>query len=309
MINILFAADPHRWGEYQIPLTKALTDRGLDCAVHLSLSPEEVDYIVYDPSGSLSDFTPYTRCRAVMSLWAGVEKILENITLSLPLTRMVDQGLTRGMVEWVVGHTLRHHLGIDRHVLGQDGVWRDTAAPLAADRSVTVLGMGALGRACAEALADLGFPVNGWNRSRKQIAGVKMHCGATGLTKALSGAQIVVSLLPLTEQTRNLIDATCIASLPKGAVLINPGRGALVDENALIEALDSGHLGHATLDVFEREPLPPEHPFWAHSKITVTPHIASASRPESASIVIAANVWRSQTGRPLLYLVDRESGY
>ena len=244
-----------------------------------------------------------------MGLWAGVENIVDNGTLNAPLTRMVDQSLTRGMVEWVVGHSLRHHLGMDRHLFGQDGIWRSEIAPLAADRPITILGMGALGRACAEALADLGFPVNGWCRTRKRITGVQMYCGDRWFSNALKGAQIIITLLPLTPQTRNCIDAECLASLPRGAVLINPGRGDLIDESALLEALDKGHIEHATLDVFAREPLPPEHPFWAHAKVTVTPHIAAATRPESASRVIATNVWRSQTGRPLLYRVDRESGY
>ncbi len=309
MINILFAGRQQTWDEYQGPLAEALTDRGLEFSLLASCPSEEVDYIVYDPSGPLEDFTPYSRCQAVMGLWAGVENIVDNSTLSAPLTRMVDHNLTRGMVEWVVGHSLRHHLGMDRHLFGQDGIWRSEIAPLAADRPITILGMGALGRACAEALADLGFPVNGWSRTRKRITGVEMYCGERWLNNALKGAQIVITLLPLTPQTRHCIDAECLASLPRGAVLINPGRGDLIDERALLEALDKGHIEHATLDVFAREPLPPEHPFWAHAKVTVTPHIAAATRPESASRVIATNVWRSQTGRPLLYRVDRESGY
>ncbi len=129
--------------------------------------PRSVDYIVYAPSSAVQDFTPYTRLKAVLNLWAGVEDVVGNATLTVPLARMVDHGLTQGMVEWVTGHVLRHHLGIDAHLAGQDGVWRKTVPPLAQDRGVVVLGLGELGLACGAGLAGLGFDVTGWSRSPK----------------------------------------------------------------------------------------------------------------------------------------------
>ncbi len=308
--TVLFSARSERWDQYAPHLTAALDATGLDYRLVTEAAAEEVDYIIYAPNSGLDDFTPYTRCKAVLNLWAGVEDVVQNPTLTQPLARMVDdEGLTQGMVEWVAGHVLRHHLGTDRHVMGQDGVWRTGAPPLATERPVTVLGLGALGKACGQALARLGFPVTGWSRSPKQVDGIEALHGEEGLRDALARAEILVLLLPLTAATENLLDARRIARLPEGAVVINPGRGALVDDDALIDALDRGRLAHATLDVFRTEPLPPEHPFWAHPKVTVTPHIASETRPASAARVIAENIRRGEAGEPLLHLVDRALGY
>lgn len=309
-IQILYSAKEERWPQYQSALTTALQKAEVaDFNLARDIAPGEVDYIVMAPNGPVEDFTPYTRCKAVLSLWAGVEGIVSNPTLTQPLTRMVDHGLTRGMIEWVSGHVLRHHLGMDAHIHGQDGVWRKEIPPLAEDRPVTILGMGALGTACAEALVGLGFDVTGWSRSPKEVAGVRCLHGDSGLKEALSTAEILVLLLPKTPETENLMDATRLALLPAGAVIVNPGRGPLIDDEALLEALDSGHIAHATLDVFRIEPLPPEHPYWAHPSITVTPHIASDTRDATASQVIAENIRRSEAGEALLHLVDPKLGY
>jgi glyoxylate/hydroxypyruvate reductase A len=308
---ILFAAKTERWETYEAPLRRALAEAGLGHAtLTTEAAPEEVDYIVYAPNSGLTDFTPMTRLKAVLNLWAGVEDVTGNPTLKVPLARMVDEGLTEGMVEWVTGHVLRHHLGMDTHIHGQDGIWRaGSAPPLARDRTVAILGLGVLGAACAQALAGLNFRVLGWSRSPKEIAGVESRSGDAGLDAVLAEAEIVVLLLPDTPATENTLDASRIALLPKGAVVINPGRGPLIDDDALLAALDSGHLAHATLDVFRTEPLPPDHPYWAHPKVTVTPHIASETRAPSAARVIAENIRRGEAGEPFLHLVDRDAGY
>lgn len=309
-IQILFSAKEDRWPQYEPALTTALQKAGVtDFNLARDIAPEVVDYIVMAPNGPVEDFTPYTQCKAVMNLWAGVEGIVSNPTLTQPLTRMVDHGLTRGMVEWVTGHVLRHHLGMDAHIHGQDGIWRKEIPPLAEDRPVTILGMGALGTACAEALVGLGFDVTGWSRSPKDVSGVRCLHGDNGLKEALNTAEILVLLLPKTPETENLMDATRLALLPEGTMIVNPGRGPLIDDEALLEALDSGHIAHATLDVFRIEPLPPEHPYWAHPSVTVTPHIASDTRDATASQVIAENIRRSEAGEPLLHLVDPKLGY
>src|SRR6056297_612140 len=307
--NILFAAGDTQWRVYEAPLRRALDNKGVDARLATDLPPAEVDYIVYAPDSAVQDFTPFTRARAVLNLWAGVEKIVGNPTLHIPLARMVDHGLTQGMVEWVTGHVLRHHLGMDTHILHQDGVWRSDVPPLAPSRGVSVLGLGALGAACAKMLASLGFAVTGWSRRPKEIEGLRCLSGAEGLDTALAEAEILVLLLPLTPETECLLDAARLARLPEGAVILNPGRGPLIDDDALLPALDTGHVGHATLDVFREEPLPPEHPFWAHPRVTVTPHIASETRPETASQVIAENIRRGEAGEPFVHLVDREAGY
>lgn len=309
--TILFAAKPERWATYEPHLRRALSDVGIDdTGLTVQADPARVDYIVYAPNSNVQDFTPYTRLKAVLNLWAGVEDVTGNTTLKAPLARMVDNGLTEGMVEWCVGHALRHHLGMDTHIHGQDGVWRaGSIPPLARNRPVTILGLGTLGEAVAKALAALGFPVTGWSRSAKDIPGVHCLHGDAGLPDALSTAQIVILLLPDTPATENTLNATTLNALPTGAVIINPGRGPLIDDTALLAALDTGQIGHATLDVFRQEPLPADHPYWAHPQVTVTPHIASETRPDTASQIIAENIRRGEVGQPFLHLVNRALGY
>ena len=310
-LTIHFSAPPADWPTFGPHLEAALREAGIDAAVSPDLAePGAVDYIVYAPNEALSDFSPFTRCKAVLSLWAGVERIAPNPTLTQPLTRMVDPGMTESMVEYVVGHVLRHHLGMDSHILHQDGRWRQGARPpLARQRPIAVLGLGALGQACSEALRDLRFPVMGWSRSPKDIPGIACHSGEDGLATVLRQARIAVLLMPLTDETRNLMNAARLDLMPKGAVIVNPGRGPLIDDDALLAALGKGQIGHATLDVFRTEPLPPEHPFWSHPKVTVTPHIAAETKAVTATRVIAENIRRSEAGEPLLHLVDRTRGY
>jgi glyoxylate/hydroxypyruvate reductase len=309
MLTILFAAPAH-WGEYKDTLPAAVQAAGLTARIVTEADdPTTVDYIIYAPSAPLQDFTPFTRAKAVLSLWAGVERIVGNPTLSQPLCRMVDHGLTEGMVEWVVGHALRHHLGMDRHVVNPGHVWDAACPPLARERPVAMLGLGALGLAAARALQALNFPVTGWSRTPKNIPGMATEHGPDGLLRALTTAQIVVTLLPRTPDTENILNAGTLAALPEGAVILNPGRGALIDDDALLAALTAGRIGHATLDVFRVEPLPQDHPYWTHPRVTVTPHIAADTRPGTASTVLAGNIRRCEAGQPLLHLVDRARGY
>lgn len=308
-VKVLFAGRRDQWPDYRPALAAALDKAGVAAELDVSFDPAEVDYIVYAPNGPVQDFTPYTRTKAVLSLWAGVEAIVGNTTLTQPLARMVDPGMTEGMVEWVVAHVLRHHVGMDAHITGQDGSWVPQAPPLARARPLAVLGLGALGTAVAQALVALNFPVRGWARSAKSIDGVACYSGDEGLQLALSGAQVVVTLLPSTPETENILNADTMARLAPGAFIINPGRGPLIDDDALLAALDSGQVGHATLDVFRVEPLPVDHPFWVHPGVTVTPHIASETRIETATLAIAENIRRGEAGEPFLHLVDRGAGY
>ncbi|WP_227271090.1 2-hydroxyacid dehydrogenase [Roseobacter weihaiensis] len=308
-LTVLFAARNDDWHTYHEALEQAFAAAELDADLVTTADPEEVDYIVYSPSSSLQDFTPYTKLKAVLSLWAGVERIVSNPTLTMPLVRMVDPGMTQSMVEWVTGHVMRYHLGMDDHIVNPGHAWRPKAAPLARQRSVCILGLGALGRSAALTLKALNFNVTGWSRSPKEIKDIETFHGPEGLTGALRHAEIVVLLMPDTPQTENTLNKETLALLPKGARILNPGRGPLIDDYALLDALDSGQIAHATLDVFRVEPLPPDHPYWAHPKVTVTPHIAAATQAATASVEIANNIRRGEAGEALLNLVDRSQGY
>ena len=160
-----------------------------------------------------------------------------------------------------------------------------------------------------QALAALKFDVSGWSRRPKKINAITCYSGDDGLREVIASSDILVLLLPLTTATENLLNADSLALMPKKASILNPGRGQLIDDDALLAALDTGQIGSATLDVFRVEPLPAEHPFWAHPRVTVTPHIASETRAETAATVIAENIRRGEAGEPFLHLVDRNAGY
>jgi glyoxylate/hydroxypyruvate reductase A len=305
-INVLFAAPATDWPAYERELGRAFAEQGLQVALAPTApDPSRVDYIVYSPRGPVQDFGTFPRLKAVLSLWAGVERIICNPTLTVPLCRMVDASLTEGMVEWVTGHVLRYHLGIDDHILRQDGRWRpELVPPLARERSVGILGLGVLGTAVAKALSCLNFQVAGWSRNLRSVEGVRCHAGPAGLDEVLSRSEILVLLLPRTDETENILDRRTLGLMPRGSRILNPGRGELIDDAALLEALDSGRIAHATLDVFRTEPLPPDHPYWAHPRVTVTPHIASETRPGTAADHVALNIARMERGEAPLFVAD-----
>lgn len=307
-MKVLFAAGAARWPEWQAPLRAALAEAGVEADLVLEATPDEVEAMIYAPGGPVpDDFTPYVNCKAVLSLWAGVERIVGNPTLTQPLCRMVDPGLTQGMVEYVTGHALRYHLGLDRVMAAKS--WAPVIPPLASERPVAMLGLGELGAVCGQSLACLGFPVLGWSRTARDVPMIECHHGRDGLRAVLRQAQIVVTLLPATPATDNILDAETLSWLPKGAFLINPGRGTLIDDDALLAALDSGQVAGATLDVFRVEPLPEGHAYWAHPRVTVTPHVAADTRPATAARVVAENLRRLRDGEPLLHRVNQTEGY
>lgn len=306
-MKVLFAAPARAWDEWSAALIAAAPEMEL----FREGDPASFDALIYAPGypedGSTLDFTPFTKARLVQSLWAGVERIVTNPTLTQPLCRMVDPGLAQGMAEYCTGWVMRAHLGMDRYE--QDGNWRHgLIPPLASERRVTILGMGELGRALAGMLRGIGFAVSGWSASGRPVEGVRVH-GGPALGQALAEAEILVSLLPDTAETRGLLNAQTLAMLPEGAWIINAGRGTVLKDDDLLAALSSGRLGKAVLDVFAAEPLRPDHPFWSDPRVIVTPHISAATRPETAAPVAAENLRRAMTGQPLLHLVDRSRGY
>lgn len=255
------------------------------------------------------------RLRLVQSLWAGVEKLLADTTLppQVPLARMVDPAMNTAMAETVLWAVLSLQRGFfDYAAFQHASEWRQLAQRRADDVQVLVLGLGQMGSAAAAQLATQGFRVHGWRATHNTWplpAGVTAHAGVDALEALLPASDIVVNLLPLTPATRGLLDARFFAALPRGASLINVARGAHVVDEDLLAALDSGHLHHAVLDVFQTEPLPSEHRYWQHPQVTVLPHVAALTDVRSAANVAVANLRAARDGGVLLHVVDRARGY
>lgn len=248
----------------------------------------------------------------ICSLWAGVDRLLADPTLPrhVPLTRLIDPQLTAAMVESVLLHVLSAHRLAPRYRLQQvRAEWRQHEQPAAAERTIGILGFGALGRACAEALLALDFRVLGWSRTARSHPRVACVRGETGLEQVLARSNILVSLLPNTAATRGLLDAARLALLPAGATVINVGRGAVVDDDALLAALDAGRIETAILDVFQTEPLPAGHRYWRHERVWMYPHVAAETDARSASRIVADTVRRFRAGGPLPERVDFDRGY
>lgn len=258
------------------------------------------------------DLKRYPRLKLICSLGAGVDHIMADPELppDVPVARIVDPHLTSGMVEYAVWATLHHHRQMPEYSTFQrESRWRKLPPPDTGARRVGVLGLGRIGGSIADALAALGFPVSGWTRTARPAVRHRLFHGENRLPAFLAQSDILICVLPLTPATRGIINARTLALMPRGAFVINIARGGHVVDADLLAALDQGHVAGATLDVFEPEPLPADHPYWRHPKVTVTPHIAALTNPETAADQIAENIRRVRTGRPPLNLVDRRAGY
>lgn len=254
----------------------------------------------------------FPNLKAMISLGAGVDHILaqRDRPTDVPVVRLVDPGLRTGMLEYVLYAVLRYHRHMPEYETQQKRkLWIERRQLLPSERRIGILGLGEMGLACAEVLERLGFDVIGWSRTKKEIHNVGCFYGDEALTAFLGQSAILVCLLPLTPETACILDRDAFAALPPGAWLINVGRGGHVVEEDLLAALESGHIAGATLDVFRTEPLPKEHPFWDHPNVTVTPHVAALTLPQSAAPAIADIVERARAERPLLNVVDPERGY
>jgi glyoxylate/hydroxypyruvate reductase A len=245
------------------------------------------------------------------STGAGIDQFdLAALPPELPVVRMAEPGVVAGMVEYATMSVLALHRDLPTYIRQQrEGRWAAHRVYPASKRRVGVLGLGVLGCAVLDQLRTLGFQLAGWSRTRRQIDGVACYAGREELPAMLAGTDILVCLLPLTQETRGILDAKLFQHLPRGASLVHVGRGAHLDHQALLDALESGGLSSAVVDVTDSEPLPAGHPFWAHPKILLTPHIASMTQPETAVEQVLDNIRCHQAGAPLMGLVDRSRGY
>ena len=273
--------------------------------------PTEVDYVLAWKTPR-EVWAGLTALKAVFSLGAGVDRLLgePGRPAGVPLVSMSDPSLVTGMQEYVVSRVLHLHRRFDAYAEAQDArAWGPLPQPPPQDRRVGVMGLGRLGGACARSLAAQGFDVAGWSRGPKRIEGVATFAGADGLTAFARSTEILVCLLPLTPETEGVLDAGLFERLPRGAHLVNVARGAHLVEADLLDALSSGRISGATLDVFRTEPLPPEHPFWSHPRITVTPHVSAVTQPRTAAAAMFANLLRCERGEAMEGVVDPARGY
>jgi glyoxylate/hydroxypyruvate reductase A len=266
------------------------------------------------PPGALKDLP---NLRTIVSLGAGVDHLFADPTLpEKPIVRVVDPDLTTRMSEWVVMHALVHLRQLRRYERQQrERVWEDDAGqPKAGDVQIGVLGLGVMGKDAVTKLKALGFKVAGWSASPKSLPGVACFSGADGLKLLLAQTDMLVVLLPLTHDTRGIVNASLLAQLNRdgplgGPILLNAGRGGLQVEADILAALDSGALHGASLDVFEREPLPKDSRLWSHPAIYVGPHNAAISSPKAIAALVARQIEAYERGDPLNNVVDRRRGY
>jgi len=274
-------------------------------------NPAGIEYaLVWQPEPGLLARLP--KLRLIVGLGAGVDHLLRDPDLPrhIPILRLVDPYMTDAMSEFVVLQVLRlHRQDLDYLAQQRAREWRELEQKNAAERPVGILGFGTLGQDAGRKLKGLGFPVAGWSRLTKAVAGFATHAGSAGLDALVAGSEILVCLLPLTAATEGILNKALFARLPRGAGLVNAGRGGHLVEEDLIPALDSGQLSGAVLDVVREEPLPSEHPFWRHPRITVTPHIAAETHPPTAAAIIGEAIRHFEAGLPVANLVDWRRGY
>ena len=288
-------------------------DPGLDIRMFPDVGePAEIEAAVCWTSHDMAELRRYPKLKLLVSMGAGVDHLLRppGPPPGVPVARLKDARLTTAMGEWVLMNVLRFHRQDAEYRAQQAArVWRELPAPDTAQRRVGFLGLGQLGAHAAGLVRGLGFPVLGWTRSPRDVPGVECFAGAEGLRAMLPRTDILVCLLPLTPDTRGIMNCETLALLPAGAHVINAARGGHVVADDLLAALDSGHVAGAALDVFEPEPLPADHPFWGHPKVLVWPHASSITVPRSAAPQVVENIRRLREGRPLINLVDFSAGY
>ena len=308
-MSFVYKADPVRGAEW----ARLLATKAPELPFHIWPDTGEAERVRY-----LAAWVPppdiarqFPNLELFFSTGAGVDQFdLGTLPPGLPVVRMAEPGVVAGMVEYATMAVLALHRDLPTYIRQQrEARWAAHRVYPASTRRVGVLGLGVLGCAVLNQLRTLGFQLAGWSRTRRQIDGVVCYAGREELPAMLASTDILVCLLPLTQETRGILDSTLFQHLPRGASLVHVGRGAHLDHQALLDALATGRLSNAVVDVTDPEPLPPEHPFWAHPKILLTPHIASMTQPETAVEQVLDNIRRHEAGAPLIGLVDRTRGY
>jgi glyoxylate/hydroxypyruvate reductase A len=268
------------------------------------------DYgIVWQPPQAFFDEQP--QLKAAFNIGAGVDALLRlNIAPTTQLIRLDDAGMGAQMAEYVCHALIRHYRQFaDYDADKKAGTWCQRELLPRAAMPVGIMGLGVLGARVAQAVSQFDFPVNGWSRSPKQVPGVRCFHGGDGFKEFLAASRVLVSVLPATPETRDIINRDTLSRLQPGAYLINVARGAQLVEEDLLALLDSGHMAGAALDVFRTEPLPEGHPFWAHPKVSITPHTAALTLRAESIAQIAAKLAALQSGKAVAGVVDRARGY
>lgn len=296
------------------PWVEALraADPALEVRVFPECGPEDAVEAALAWKAPPGFYRRFPNLRLIVNLGAGVDDIVRDPTLpeGIPITRISDPEMARMMAQYVLTAVMRHFRDFGRFERARaERRWAYVLPRETRECTVGVLGLGQLGAAAAAELARQGLRVLGWSRTPKALAGVECHAGIEALPGLLAQCEICVLLLPLTPETENLMSAERFAQLPRGAKFVSCGRGRTVDEAALVEALRSGHIAEATLDVFHAEPLAAEHPLWTFPQVLITPHLASVAIPRTAARQIADNLARVRRGEPALHQIDRRRGY
>lgn len=305
-------------------LYKSSADRGAVWAAHFAKHAPDVPFRTWPDVGDplavkyLAAWTlppdlaaTFPNLEVLFCVGAGIDQFdLSQVPAALPVVRMIESGLVDGMVEYATLAVLALHKHWPAYLAQQrEHRWNTLPIRTASSRSVGVMGLGVLGEAVLAKLRGFGFRCAGWSRTPRRLEGVDCFAGPGDLPRFLARTDILVCLLPLTDATRGILGQAVFDALPKGAAVVNAARGAHLVAGDLLAALDGGQISAAILDVTDPEPLPEDHPLWAHPKVIVTPHVASQSQPESSAAAILDNVRRHQRGAPLLGLIDRGRGY
>ena len=273
--------------------------------------PHDVDYaLLWKPPPRL--LQRLGRVKAIFNLGAGIDALVgvDSLPSGVPVVRIEDAGMAEQMSEYVVHAVLRQYREFDAYAEAQRaGLWRPRGRQDKQAFRVGILGIGVLGTAVAAALRPFGFPLAAWSRTRKELAGVQSYAGDAELDAFLARCRILVCMLPLTRETRGLLDRRALSQLPVGAHVINVARGGLIVDGDLLALVDQGRLGGATLDVFNDEPLPSAHAFWHHPRFTITPHVSAVTLVEPSVAQIAVKIARLEAGLPITGIVDRKRDY